>query len=416
MKSTFTVSLAILTLLVSCSKHNSTGSTGTTPPPTSPGTTMTINLATIMANQEIIISDSGGKVLLDTIPTYPATLTATLATAQTLLDVTLVYLIPNETNYTVTTYKAVNPSKWTSLGTDYLGPNGEAAPYPAMTPANASVVYKNTPSIPYGSFYLDDYVNGISPFNVAPVGGYLDVTYPSYQAGNSVYLLFPWAGLYNFHIPQTPADTVDLSTMDTVTTINYIKPAGYNDVFTALYGIMDTMDLSKTLNLYFVSEAVPLGLPDVEYPRTQVQKLQLLYSFSVGSDYIYYYSYGNTIASSLTWPSESNYEVSSSLANNFAITFNGTQPSRYATTWNCAKAWFTLYASPDSTNTNPQAILSSLNSKLCPSQNLSSPTLSGFYFESTPGLDYAGIFALQHNPALLKAQPITSNMQFFKTF
>jgi hypothetical protein len=183
---------------------------------------MNISLTTAMPNQEVIITDSGGKKILDTIPPYPATLTAALPTAQTLLDLSLVVYDTPEARYEITTYKAVNPSKWTTLASGLAtGPN-----FPSLNAtANAAVVYKNTPLNAVGSFYLDDYIQGIEPYNQTPVGGYLDLTYPEYKPGNPVYLLFPLTGLYNLHVPQTPTDTVDLSTMATATMVNFPETA-----------------------------------------------------------------------------------------------------------------------------------------------------------------------------------------------
>jgi hypothetical protein len=71
-----------------------------------------------------------------------------------------------------------------------------------------------------------------------------------------------------------------------------------------------------------------------------------------------------------------------------------------------------LYASPDSTNLNPQALLTSLNSKILKGQTLSGLSLSAFFFENATGLDYAGFFSYVHNPAQLKSQQVSSSVMF----
>ena len=156
MRFPLTLSLAILLLLASCSKHNSSGSTGTTSTGTAPPVTMKISLTTSIPNEEIIFSDSGGKVLLDTMTPYPSPLVASLVTSQTLVDLTTIVYDTPETRYELSTMKAINPSLWGAVDPQsYSGAN-----FPNLSSTNATVVYTNTPPIPNGQFLIDDYVNG----------------------------------------------------------------------------------------------------------------------------------------------------------------------------------------------------------------------------------------------------------------
>lgn len=405
----------ILMFFASCSKKDA-GSTPTTPTPTTPTPPVTkhISLATALAQEEVIISDSGGKVLLDTIPPYPATLVAALPTAQTLLDITLIWYDTPESNYSVTTYKAVDLTQWTSL--KVIGnTNNYGLVYPQLSATNADVVYKNTPSNPGSEYLIGDFIRDYDFTQGSPVSGYLNANYQSYNLGNWVYLLFPYSGLYNFHQPQSPTDTVDLTNMSTATTLNYTKPAGFTGLTSFLYGLMDTTDISRTVCLY--ANFGNIGLPDVEYPTTSVQKMELYMSFyPTPNDYIDYYSFGSTIASTVSWPSESNYTITSSQASNFAVSFSGVHPTDYSSTWKVGGNWFTLYASPDSATTNPQSMLASLKSKLLQGQDLSAPVLSSFYFETATGFDYAGLMSLEHSPALLITQRVPASLQFFHSF
>jgi hypothetical protein len=182
MKLNVTFSLAILLLLASCSKHNSPASPTTTPPPTTttPPVTMKINLTTTVANEEIIFSDSGGKILLDTMTPYPSPLVASLVTSQTLVDLTTIVYDTPETRYEMSTMKAINPSLWSAVDPQsYSGAN-----FPNLSSTNATVVYTNTPPIPNGQFLIDDYVNGYNFTNGSPSYGYLNVTYSRYSPGN----------------------------------------------------------------------------------------------------------------------------------------------------------------------------------------------------------------------------------------
>src|SRR5580658_1826430 len=138
--------LILLALLSSCHKDNSPKPPVTTVPPndsTAIGT-MKINLAlpsgSNIANSELIISETSGKVLLDTVAAQGTTIIATLQTNATLVDLTYVAFQQIDSNrYTINSYKAVNPSIWTTL-------NGASLYKPVANTGNhstANVLYTN---------------------------------------------------------------------------------------------------------------------------------------------------------------------------------------------------------------------------------------------------------------------------------
>lgn len=374
---------------------------------------MHINLATSFANEEVIISDSGGKVLLDTMSPYPNPLVATLPTAQTLVDLALVTYDTVHTTYFVTDYKGVNPSKWTNL--ESSGYYNVVYPHAPSTITNTAAVYVNPPAVAYTNLLCNDYVSGFGSTSGMPAPGYLDVTYQLNAPGNYTYLIFPLSGLYNFHIPpQTGADTTDLSKMDTATIVNFTKPPDYTIQSIALYGIIDTTDLARSVYLYnkYSTEAIP----DLEYPGTTVEDMELFITATNADGTAHYYSYGNSIPSNLAFPEPSSYTVSSNQGNNFAVNFGSNQPSYYFTQWGNGKIGLTLFAPGDSTSLNPQAILTAMNSKLMQGQSFSGLQLNDLFFETPAGLDCAGFFALEHNPAQLQTQRVPSSVSFFKSF
>ena len=367
-----------------------------------------IHLTTSSAGEEIIFSESNGKILLDTMSPYPSPLVATLHTNQTLVDLTTIVYDTTESLYDVTTYKAVDPSNWAAVEPgSYSGPN-----FPQLSSTNATVVYTNTPAIPNGQFLIDDYVSGYNLTNGTPAAGYLNVTYASYNPGNYVYLLLPYSGLYNFHLPpQGKADTVDLSRMDTAVELTYTKPAGYSLGSSLVYGIMDTTDLARTLMLYNTYGGS--GLPDVEYPQKRVQKMEMFISIFDNSSthYDQYYSYGDTIHSAPYWPSETDYTISANQPSAFSVAFTGVHPADYVTHWITGNVFFVIDAPSDSTSLNPQNMLGALKAaKLLQGQNLSGLTLNGFFFDIPGGLDYAGYNSFLHNPALWETQHLASLM------
>jgi len=405
--------LSVLSLsctLYSCKKDDQRITPVPTPVTDSTRTgSININLSTSRPDEEIIITETGGKVLLDTMSPYPNALVATLKTNQTLVDYSLVYYDTVNTKYVINTCKGVNPSKWLSVDAQFYG-----VVYPARTSIPANVVYKNVPSVSLASIWLIDYVgNSADGYSYPP--GYIVVNYSRASPSDYVYLLLGAVGLYNFHIPQGVNDTVDLSHMDTAVTLNFNLPPTFTVQSTSLNGIIDTTDLSKSLWLFLYLPGLQTW--NLEYPRKLVQEMELLVNASNSTNgYATYYSYGNTISPNLPLLDQSAYTLSSTQFNNFAERFTTVHPSYYYTDWHGGNIVYQLYASPDSTNLNPQALLTSLNSKILQGQALSGLSLSSFYFENATGLDYADFFSYEHNPAQLKSQRVSSSVMFTQNF
>ena len=416
MKLTLTLSLATLLLLSSCSKSNKSG---TTTPPTNPTppVTMKINLTTSIPNEEIIFSDSGGKVLLDTMTPYPNALVATLQTSQQFVDVSFISLDTANSLYYVNIYKSINPSKWSTFDGAY-GYNPIYPRLPNGTIPTASVVYKNVPASAAGDYpIVANYANifGVNSNFVAPA--FLDVIYEKPSPTNYVYLIFPHAGLYNFHLPPSGGqpDTVDLSQMDTAVTISsFSKPSDYTIANMGLNGILDTTDLSKSIYLY--TDPPNPGAPELQYPKKLVQAYDMTINASNSDGYVNYETVGNTINPTLPFPEPSSYSITSSSLTNFSVSFNGIQPAFYSSDWTSANISLSLYAPGDSTSVDPQALITNLKSKILQGQTFSNLKLSGFSFTELIGFDYSGLINLEHNPSLLTTQHVPSSMTFSKSF
>jgi hypothetical protein len=417
MKIILNLSLAILLLLVSCSKHNSTGSTGTTVTGVAPPVTMKLNLTTSFPNEEIIFSDSGGKVLLDTMSPYPNPLVATLQTSQQLIDVSFISLDTAYSLYHVSMYKSVDPSMWSTFDGAY-GYNPRYPRIPNGVVPTASVVFKNVPAAAEGDFPLvANYANTFGTSAVFLPPSFLEVNYEKPSASNYVYLIFPHAGLYNFHLPPAGGqpDTVDLSKMDTAVTIQaFTTPSDYTIANLTLNGILDTTDLSKSIEMYV--DPPNLGAPALQYPKKMVQMYDLNVNASNSDGYANYETVGNTINATLPFPEPSSYSITSSLATNFSVGFNGVQPAFYSTTWANANISLTIYAPGDSTSVDPQSLITNLKSKVLQGQTFSNLKLSGFSFTELIGIDYSGVINLEHNPNLLTTPHVPSSMTFSKPF
>jgi hypothetical protein len=384
------------------------------PPPSAPGS-MHINLTTSNAGEEIIFSETNGKILLDTMSPFPNPLVATLNTKQSLIDISYIDYYSFVPAYFISTYKGVDPAKWSTLT---IG--SALVPYPSLNSTQGTVVYKNTPSVSLTDLMAVDYTGGYTDQTTGPVNGYLNVTYSQYAPHNYLYLLLPQAGLYNFHAPAGPADTVDLSHMDTVVSLNFNKPSAYTITDASLNGILDTADYSKSVFLYNTIA----GLPDVEYPRKLVQKMELLVSASKpDSGYASYYSYSDSVPGTLPFQDENAYKISSASSSNFTVGFTTAHPTIYSAYYSNnsnldnSTLRYAINASPDSTHLDPQAMLNTLkNAKLLQGQALSNLQLNNFYMETDAGFDYNGFINYSHNPAQLQTQRVPWWLTFSKNF
>jgi hypothetical protein len=405
MKSTLILraaALPLILLLSSCWKEKRI------PPP--PPAIMHIDLATVTPNQEVIFTDSNGKVLLDTMSPYPNPLVADLKTSQTLLNISIIGYYDVISQYVVSTDVGVNPSTW-----KLLAPQSYAVPYPALTPAQSSIVYKNVPaSLSTTHLIASDFAGVGEAIPFGPTNGYLNLSYTEYNPGNYLYLLFPSSGLYNFHIPKGTNDTVDLSHLDTVISFNFTKPAEYTVNFVELNGILDTADFTQSVSLYN-QEQIP-GLPDVEYPGKLVQTKELYVSASkANGGSADYYGYGDTVAKTLPFTDESAYNISASLNTNFSVGFTAVHPTDWSTEWSNTAVRFTTTASPTDTHLNAEALLATLqNTKMLKGQNLTGLILNYFYFETSAGMDMAEFYNYTHDPARLKTQRLPSLVGFTK--
>ena len=411
----------LLCLAVACKKSDNPVPTTppNTPPPdtTKPLATMNINLTYGGGPGyfELVISETGGKVLLDTVPPYNGNIVAALKTNQTLVDVTYITYDSSSKRYVINTNKGVNPSNWTSLfGGGILPSFGNLS-----SSVLSTTLYTNIPTslLPYSSYmWITDYSSsaGGSP-DLSTPGQYL-LHYDQYSKNNYVYFLMPMPGLYNFHLPKGIKDTVDFSHPDTAVKMNFNKPAQYTVQNCMLFGIMDTTDFSKSLWLY--STYPNSGLPDIEYPRKFVQKYEFgVTATNANNGIANYFSYGDSIPSTLPLVDESAYSLTSIQNNNFSVKFNSVKPTFYYTRWQNPNILWLLYASPDSAVLNPVGLLSNLKSKRLQGQDLSSLALTLMSYENVPGLDYPGYFAYVCNPALVQSKRLaTSYVSFTKTY
>jgi hypothetical protein len=390
--------LILVTLSLSCNR------TMNHPPPIPPNS-IAINLTYPESNPaygkqiELIINEPNGAILMDSMIPVNTPIVTTLHTTGKLVDVTTVVNDSSAAQIFVTTWKAVDPTGWT---TAY--PNGYNIQNDNTTSSPASIYYTN---IPYNSspdmLFAPDAGGAYTTaeWSYYPSNFLYDKLFITYNGhpGNYVYLCYPTLKLYNFHLPVTNADTVDLSNMDTAVKVNYYRP-GY--IFTAcnLMGDMDTTNIDRALLLY-----APTGGPGGDttavqnfcYPPTVVEKYELrIYAHTPDKqNYISYYSYGPQVPSAMPFPDSTGYTLNSTLPDNFSFTLLSVSPSYIGTQYLTAssKVNWTIFSSPDSTQLHPLSTLSALNSRMLQGQNLNTLSFYSFGYGTADQLNYQDYFS-----------------------
>lgn len=424
------VILALCVAALSCRKDNS-------PKPSPTPGIITINLNFLdnidslhQDMWELLVSEPGGKLLLDTVTRVNMTVSATLKTSADRVNLTTVFHSAVYGYYSVTSFLGVNPSSWTT-------PNSPLNYYynvPVDTlPSVMDTMYfihppalsnSNPPQLGVNPVFASDYtvMSEYGAIAYSPTdsrfqpGGLLTVSY-LHHGNNPVYFLLPQLSLYNFHQPKAGGDTVDLTHMDTAVMLHYTVPPPYTIGSNILYGYTDTTNFDKSMQLFFNIYSVPLPA-DVEYPKTGVQTYQLTstaYS-SLTKEFLNFYSYGRTVPASLPFPPGDAYAIHSNQPDSFSVTFPAITPTAWFAIWKAGTVALQIIAPADSTLIHPSSWLSHLGSKMLNGQTIGTLTATQFNYQLAAGMDYAGELNYFCTPADIKTRRLSTVTTYLKGF
>lgn len=397
-------------LMVSCRRS------GPPSPPPPQGKPLSINLtcprdgATHQSEFELILSETSGKKLLDILASVNTNISATVYTADSLIDVTSIQYDSVYKKYDCKMYKAVNPSRWvTSINTGNI-----PLSLPSTGGQQANIYYINAPSLGQSDWYFNNGESG-TPSASSLNGNSFSVTYDQFKNAYT-YLYIPEDNLYKFHRPSTLSDTVDLSQMDTAAGVTIPCPAGGNIILYNLVGVIDTTDISTAVLLH-TFQSLGSGSASFGYPPKYVQKYETeAWSESNdNSEQYVYYNYSDSVPGALAFENHPTYTLNATGNSQFSVSFNGPKPTYYATVWSTGNLEFEVYESPDSSlRALPQ--LESLQSTMLAGQDLSTLALIDFNYEMAKGYDYLGFFNYACNPSLIATYRLDYESDYYKNF
>ena len=406
MKKYFFRTLLVLFILSSCKKHPESMERS------SGEQKLNINLSYTQNDPyinsfELIISDSAGNVLLDTIGAVKIRIITELKTKTKRVNVTVIARQDSPLHYMVRTFLEVNPEKWDLITNDIN--YGSPIYFPSSTPATLHYV-----NAPVGT---PVFTNSPVPVqNTITTGtGTIDVSY-SRAAGEYTYLLIPALDLFKLYIPAMDADTVDLAQMDSALHGNFNIPASYQTLLTELNGYVDTTDIRKYLNIY----SSPFMYPgfDLIFPKKSsvFQKYEFWGIWSnQNSGAISYYGYSDSVPTTSSFFSESDYVIHSNQADNFDVEFPSIKPSFCRTDCSTDRIDWRIYASPNSAQ-QPVSLLTSLHSQYLRDEDITKLKITSFHFEKADGFDYDNYFNYVFSPDLMNKKLLKRSVGFDKGF
>lgn len=393
------------------------------PTPAPADSTLSINLlypngdtADWGSSYELIVSERGGNILLDTIASYNIPVVAKMATKNSVVDLTTITNLPAYQYYYTTVFTAVQPAKWEVI------PDNNNAPTPVQPGTPSQVVYTNTPawypdSTQFSS--LPAYSNGGYNITYDNTNHLTTVGYSGPGTGSDdLYVLFSNLGLYHYQSVNSTHNTISLAQMDTTAKVNYSLPPQYTLRSSFFKAYPDTADFTKWLFLYLYYGHQPVA--DLQYPpvnRTPFQKYLLTMEAINPNETLDYSTFSSTPpppgTMTIPFPSAPIYTLNSTANNNFSVNFSQ-QPTTYTAYLSTANDAVYIVAPPDSTQINALSLLNSLNSKWLKGQNLSALKVFGFSYETAAGLDYSQYFLHQTDSTQIIAHQFASDLRYYR--
>ena len=365
---------------------------------------------TVRQNVELIVSEPGGKVLIDTVTPANTHITTSLATNATTVDLTNIFYDAFTKTIVVSTFKGVNPSGW--AGDFNLNPYAPSGPRsPTLVPD--TLTYTHVPST-NDIFFSQNEFTGLNENETVP--NTFSVEY-GMLAGNYAYLICPTVAKYKMTIPTPGNQTIDCTTMDPAATANFSPSTYYTYYLSSILGYPDSTNLNSEILLYFNDTVANPGLPQLMYPTKNIQKYAVFADYSHGTnEYAQNFTCSNTVNPNITLPDPNSYTIGANQNTHFSLSWNAAKPTYYSTFWRGSGISYTLYASPDSLTLNPLGLLTAQKAKMLQGQDLTKLTFSSFQFETIQGYNYSGYLGLVCDSTKLWQNPITAATTYQKTF
>ena len=316
--------LFIVFVFMSCRKND-------LPAPPKPPVEHQVNLSYVdnfeSSSYELIVTDSNGKFLLDTILPTNQTTTVKFLYNEPKVNITTIELSEGR-YYNVKTYYQVNPVQW-NINQRFIRVH---EPQVADLPQGPYVYYKDVPKTDPSLLLFPIYMGGNSGFysnNTIRMDYNKPDPYYSYVS-------IPSLGLYKFHQTITNHDTVSLAKMDTLASITYPINFGVSPYNTReLIGYTKKNDYSTYTRLWDDQYDYWKTYGDFMYPKTGVEQYLVRYSV-YDENLMEHYSQvlSDKMPTAIEFLDDSYVKVINNDPNDFKIAFPKDQPTAYGLYFN----------------------------------------------------------------------------------
>ncbi|SFH08215.1 hypothetical protein [Pontibacter chinhatensis] len=357
---------------------------------------------------ELILSDKGGKVLLDTLLAFNVNHNLSLKSEDTKYNLTTLLIDPIDNSYWIQTYLQVNPDKWRVA---YL-PSSETP----VVKEKADITYTNFPSA--RDFYFQS--RSLNSYRGSITGNTLTINeFTRLVPTDLAYLLVPSHGKYLFTEITSNQTTADFSKAGNTEKRKFNKPANISSFATFLTGYTKAGDRTSSINLYW-SPFIPSEEYDLQFPLTVIEEFYLNVSYKDAGGYSHSYSYiGREVPTELDLSPVSNFTITKSGFEDFGVTFTNDKPTIFNSLWGTEdasiEARWGIFSSPDEANYKPKAFLEGLKSKKLAGKDLSVFKLLTGTSRKVNNYSYSEYYDLWANSKLFKENETRQEKSIYKT-
>ena len=391
MNNKFLSALFIVLIFSSCQKEIHFPSTT---PPASSNITIQYNPLSITSKKfELIITDSGNKVLFDSELDVNKPHSINVAAKE--YDLTTIEYDDAEKKYKSTTYLNIQATNWVIKPIDDRQNIGSTN---ITNGSDAKLTYENVPAFTGFTFYSGSQYQPGSSLSVTPLASQkkIEVSYKRLDNKYIAYLMIPSAGLYKVHQTNSLNENVDCSQMDAVTQLNYQKPSNLVYSYIDLYGFVNATNYNNGIQLFRTDPQIFGTQYDIIYPTKGISQFFLfgLFGDDAGGQFLYS-NLGDAVPQNLQFIDKSFFDIVANQANRFQVNFLKEKPSFYAIASDGAVLSHTIYSAANENIMDPSNIVSVLsNSKYLKGQNLTDYAISRFGFFKGDNLSYLQYFDL----------------------
>lgn len=336
---------------------------------------------------ELIVQDTIGKKLLDTIVSLNKSITLNLKTSAKLFNITTIVYYSSIKKYLINTYLHANFDKWNMLSSIDLrnSLNSQTTNQPAQ------IHYYNSPVFYDHVWFTNSFGPGTFTETHRTSNKTIDIAY-NRQSNDLAYLIIPSLKLYKLSPTLTNNDTIDLSNMDTATGVKFVVPPGLSFVSTDIFGYTKENDYAGFYRLYNNPSYRYISNYDLMYPKTGFREFELWGTWKDDNNGLYeHFSLADSVSSYIHFPGS--FQLTNFQNSNFNIQFTEAPPTFYSSSWtsNSIYLW-TIFQTPEKNEVNPQSLNISINSKYLSNIDLSSIKLNNVTQYNATGYTYQSFF------------------------